>query len=342
MSNITLCRTWKNSALNECGVFLNNMLTFESTDNNNIIDIHCALKYPKVYVDFSLENKNVHRGSFPSLDSMNFDVHDSASDVMQLVAHAIEERSKTCRLPKNLIKNALDKMRQAITDVIIDSIDMKETIDELEKNCFPVCKTCGEDCITLLDNGNCVECDYKIKHPEAQKKYCSKCIHFRNHDLYDEKDHTECCCKLHLEGKNDDEWSYLCNDYIDAEYLSIDNENKKLIEYARYRKAYVKCEECGNKSKFIYSGLCLQCYEKKLEKANEIKRGFEAEGWKEVPESERENAISENGWINERNMDPMEPRKGTRFFIIDIIQLKWSCYFKTQPGEKLKWVSKKK
>ena len=35
-----------------------------------------------------------------------------------------------------------------------------------------------------------------------------------------------------------------------------------------------------------------------LQKANEIKRSFEAEGWKEVPECERENAISGNCWTD--------------------------------------------
>lgn len=329
--NTILCRTWKNSVLNKHEVFLDNMLTFECSDNNNnnIAAIHCALKYPKVYVDFSLDSKNEQNGSFPGLHSMNFDVHDNVSDVMQLVARAIEERNKTIRLPKKLIDNALQKMRQAITDVSIDSIDMKEIIDKLEKDCFPVCKTCGEEYVTLLDNGNCVECDYKIKHPEVQKKYCRKCIHFRNHDLYDENNHTECCCKLHLEGKNDDEWSYLCRDYIDADILGY-KINEKLIQYAPSGRTSVHREECRQKARFLYDGLCLPCYEKKLQKANEIKRSFETEGWKEVPEAERENAISGNCWIDERNMDPMEPRKGTRFFIIDTKQLKWSFYFRTQ------------
>jgi hypothetical protein len=332
MSNITLCRTWKNAVLNEYGVFLKNMLTFECAEENRPgigASIHCAMKYPKVYVEFSLSASLSQTGALPDRDSMNFDVHDSASDVMRLVTNAIEERAKTHNVPKNLIRGALDKMKNAITDVCIDSVDEEKALDELEKDCFPTCKTCGEEYVTLLDNGNCVECDYKIKHPEAQKKYCRKCIHFRNHDLYDENDHTERCCKLHLEGKDDDEWSYLCRDYIDADILGY-KINEKLIQYAPSGRTSVPCEECRQKARFLYDGLCLPCYKKKLQKANEIKRSFEAEGWKEVPEAERENAISGNCWIDERNMDPMEPRKGTRFFIIDTKQLKWSCYFRTQ------------
>ena len=257
-------------------------------------NIHCAMEYPKVYVEFSLSDSLSHTGARPDRDSMNFDVHDSASDVMRLVTNDIEERAKTHNVPKNLIRGALDKMKNAITDVCIDSVDEEKALDELEKDCFPVCKTCGEECITLLDNGNCVEC----------------------------------CCKLHLEGKNDDEWSYLCRDYIDADILGY-KINEKLIQYAPSGRKSVPCEDCRQKSRFLYNGLCLPCYEKKLQKANEIKRSFEAEGWKEVPEAEHEKAISGNCWIDERNMDPTEPRKGTRFFIIDNKQLKWSFYFKT-------------
>jgi len=325
MSNTTLCRTWKNAALNEHGVFSRNMLTFECTEEKRPgigVSIHCALEYPKVYVEFSISASLSQTGAHPSRDSeINFDVHDSVSDVMMFITNAIEERAKTHNVSKKLIRGALDKMKNAITDVCIDSVDEEKGLEELEKDCFPVCKTCGEEYVTLLDNGNCVECDCKIKHPEAQKKYCRKCIHFRNHNLYDENNHTECCCKLHLEGTNDDEWSYLCRDYIDADILGY-KINEKLIQYAPSGRTSVPCEECRRKARFLYDGLCLPCYEKKLQKANEIKRIFEAEGWKEVPEAERENAISGNCWIDEQNMEPMEPRKGTRFFIIDTKQLK--------------------
>lgn len=134
-------------------------------------------------------------------------------------------------------------------------------------------------------------------------------------------------CGLELAEADRD--AYKKSDYIDADILGY-KINEKLIQYAPSGRTSTPCEECRQKSRFLYDGLCLPCYKKKLQKANEIKRSFEAEGWKEVPEAERENAISGNCWIDERNMDPMEPRKGTRFFIIDTKQLKWSCYFRTQ------------
>ena len=157
--NTILCRTWKNSVLNKHEVFLDNMLTFECSDNNNTAAIHCAMEYPKVYVEFSLSDSLSQTGAYPDRDSMNFDVHDSASDVMRMITNAIEERVKTYNVPKNLIRGALNKLKNAITDVCIDSVDEKKALEELEKDCFPVCKTCGEQYVTLLDNGNCVECD---------------------------------------------------------------------------------------------------------------------------------------------------------------------------------------
>ena len=60
-----------------------------------------------------------------------------------------------------------------------------------------------------------------------------------------------------------------------------------------------------------------------------IKKSFLAEGWKEVPVKERKNAEKEiKGWIDERNMVPMEPRKGTRYFLIDSETLTWKFFFK--------------
>lgn len=198
-----------------------------------------------------------------------------------------------------------------------------------DENGWFICKTCGEKFAGLCDNGNCVECDYKKKHPNAQKKYCEQCIHFHYHNLYNKNDHTECCCKLHLEGKKRHEWSYLCNDFFKKETAEqIEESGKELVQYALI-KEMEKCPKCGKKWRFLYKGICGLCYEKNRKKSEEIARSFRAEGWKEVPDNEKENATYElNGWIDERNMAPMEQRKGTRFFIIDIIQLKWKCYFK--------------
>ena len=62
-------------------------------------------------------------------------------------------------------------------------VDEDET-DKDEGWC--VCPTCKEKVGALCKSGLCVECDYKKQHPEAEKKICEDCIHFRYHDLYDE------------------------------------------------------------------------------------------------------------------------------------------------------------
>ena len=166
---------------------------------------------------------------------------------------------------------------------------------------------------------------------QRQKKYCEQCIHFFYHDLYDENNHTECCCKLHLEGKNRGEWSYLCVDFVKCE-TAEQHEIKRagLMKYASY-KQMEKCSECGKKWRWLYGDICGVCYEKKRKKADEIARGFKAEGWKEVPEKERENATySLGGWIDERDMDAFEPRVGTRYFLIDVRHLTWRFFFRKE------------
>ena len=164
---------------------------------------------------------------------------------------------------------------------------------------WKICPICNEKVGALCKSGLCVECDYKSEHPEAQKIICEDCVHFRFHQLYDENDHTECCCKLHLEGKNRHEWTYLCKDFVKVDSVQdFDRKYEGLMKYAS-------------------------------QKSEEIARWFIAEGWKEVPDKEKESAMHEqNGWIEERNMDAFEPRKGTRFFLIDIKSLTWKCYFK--------------
>ena len=115
-----------------------------------------------------------------------------------------------------------------------------------DENGWFICKTCGEKFAGLCDNGNCVECDYKKKHPNAQKKYCEQCIHFHYHNLYNKNDHTECCCKLHLEGKKRHEWSYLCNDFFKKETAEqIEESGKELVQYALI-KEMEKCPKCGS------------------------------------------------------------------------------------------------
>ena len=202
----------------------------------------------------------------------------------------------------------------------------KELRDE---NGWYVCPCCGEKVANPVDSGFCAECDYKKKHPDAQKKYCEQCIHFFYHDLYDENNHTECCCKLHLEGKNRGEWSYLCDDFVKCE-TAEQHEIKRagLMKYASC-KQMEKCAECGKKWRWLYGDICGVCYEKKRKKSDEIARGFKAEGWKEVPEEERENATySLGGWVDERDMPAMEPRVGTRYFLIDVRHLTWRFFFR--------------
>lgn len=196
---------------------------------------------------------------------------------------------------------------------------------------WKICPICNEAFAGLCSNGLCSECDYKKKHPDAQKKYCEQCIHFFYHDLYDENNHTECCCKLHLEGKNRREWSYLCDDFVKCE-TAEQHEIKRagLMKYASC-KQMEKCAECGKKWRWLYGDICGVCYENNRKKADEIARRFKAEGWKEVPEKERENATYSLGeWIDERDMDNFEPRVGTRYFLIDVRHLTWRCFFRKE------------
>jgi hypothetical protein len=121
----------------------------------------------------------------------------------------------------------------------------------------------------------------------------------------------------------------------DGEKLCMDClENKEFVDdETEDNDGWSICPTCKKKFRFLYDGLCLPCYEKKRKKSEKIARRFIAEGWKEVPDKEKESAMHEqNGWIDERNMDAFEPRKGTRFFLIDIKSLTWKCYFKRSDG----------
>ena len=196
---------------------------------------------------------------------------------------------------------------------------------------WKICSICNEAFAGLCSNGLCVECDFKKKHPDAKKKFCEQCIHFHYHNLYDENDHTECCCKLHLEGKNRGEWSYLCNDFIKCETVEQHEEKREgLVKYASC-KGLEKCPKCGKKYRFLYKGICGPCYEQNLKKAEEIERKFKAEGYKEINENERENAMyCLGGWIDERDMPAMEKMVGTRYFLIDVMTLTWRFFFRRE------------
>lgn len=330
------------------------------------ITIHCAMEYPKVYYSFDIMGPTCVGGGYPGHDSRNFDVHEHAANVCLMVEHELRSKIRSeHKIPENMISEIIDDFKNAITTgeeihnryetkcavcgkmvsngEILESEKGKLCIDCWEKEEFKddegnetdendgwsVCPICKEKVGQLCKSGLCAECDYKKKHPEAQKKLCEDCIHFRYHNLYDENDNTECCCKLHLEGKNRHEWTYLCKDFVKVDSVEdFDRKYEGLMKYASY-KGLEKCEDCGKKFRFTYNGVCLPCYDKKRKKAEEIARGFIAEGWKEVPDNEKNNAMYEqNGWIDERNMDAFEPRKGTRFFLIDVKTLTWKCFFK--------------
>lgn len=330
-----LCKTWKNAVMNEYGVFSVNRMDFEAHDKKRTfpnVEIHCAMEYPRVYVSFSLMGMSAGGGSYPNRDDMNFDVHEHPANVRIMIEHALAPKVGNDKKMQKLMREALDKMEKSIkADAESEPAKEQETEAKTDENGWLICKTCGEKFAGLCKDGNCVKCDYKRKHPDAQKKYCEQCIHFRYHALYDEKDHTECCCRLHLEGKNRGEWSYLCNDFFKCE-TAEQHEIKRagLMKYASYKKME-KCAECGKNWRWLYGDICGACYEKKRKKADEIARGFKAEGWKEVPENERENAkYSLGGWIDERDMPAMEPRVGTRYFLIDVRHLTWRFFFRKE------------
>lgn len=362
-----LCTSWKNAIMNEHGVFIDNRIDIDVYKSKSKcyprITIHCALEYPLVYYSFDLMGENCGGGCYPGYGSSNFDVHEHFANVALMVEQNLRSHiSKDHKIPEKMIREAIDEFQKAITSTeaekkyttpcdlcgrnipsheIMDYEDKKLCMDCWENKNFEdegktdendgwsVCPTCKEKVGQLCKSGLCAECDYKKKHPEAQKKLCEDCIHFRYHNLYDENDNTECCCKLHLEGKNRHEWTYLCKDFVKVDSVEdFDRKYEGLMKYASY-KGLEKCEDCGKKFRFTYNGVCLPCYDKKRKKAEEIARGFIAEGWKEVPDNEKENAMYElNGWIDERNMDATEPRKGTRYFLIDIKHLTWKFLFK--------------
>jgi hypothetical protein len=112
-----------------------------------------------------------------------------------------------------------------------------------------------------------------------------------------------------------------------APKVGNDKKMQKLMREAMDKME--KCAECGKKWRWLYGDICGVCYEKNRKKADEIARGFKAEGWKEVPDNERENATySLGGCIDERDMPAMEPRVGTRYFLIDVRHLTWRFFFR--------------
>lgn len=361
-----LCRSWKNAVLNDCGVFIENRVDIEVTKTKKTfyprVTIHCAMEYPKVYYSFDICGLSAGGGGYPGHDSRNFDVHEHVSNVALMMEHELRARAKGKDITDKMINECVGKFKTAITsdsseyttececchkqipsceifeyegkEVCMDCWENKAFVDEDETDKnegWCVCPTCKEKVGQLCKSGLCVECDFKKKHPDAKKKFCEQCIHFHYHNLYDENDHTECCCKLHMEGKNRGEWSYLCNDFIKRDTAKqFEEKYAELVKYASLKEKE-KCPKCGKKWRFLYKGICGPCYEKNLKKADEIARGFKAEGYKEIPENELENAMyCLDGWIDERDMPAMEPRVGTRYFLIDVMNLTWRFFFKKE------------
>lgn len=358
-----LCKTWKNAILNDCGVFIENRVDIDVYKSKSKfyprVTIHCALEYPKVFYSFDITGLNAGGGGLPGRGSRNFDVHEHVSNVALMIEHDLRAKAEGKDIPDKMINECIEKFKTAITSDVseyttececckkeiptseifehegkklcMDCWENKAFVDEEENDGWSVCPKCKEKVCQLCKSGLCVECDFKKKHPDAKKKFCEQCIHFHYHHLYDENDHTECCCKLHLEGKNRGEWSYLCNDFIKRETAKqIEEKYAELVKYASLKEKG-KCPKCGKKWLFLYKGICGPCYEKNLKKADEIARSFKAEGYKEIPENERENAIyCLDGWIDERNMPATEPRAGTRYFLIDVLNLTWRFFLKNK------------
>lgn len=171
-------------------------------------------------------------------------------DAVQLDMFAELENVSDSRMPKIPSCEILEHEDKKLC---MDCWENKAFVDEDETDKdegWCVCPTCKEKVGALCKSGLCAECDYKKKHPDAQKKYCEQCIHFFYHDLYDENNHTECCCKLHLAGKNRGEWSYLCDDFVKCE-TAEQHEIKRagLMKYASYKQMGKRRREAAKAAK---------------------------------------------------------------------------------------------
>lgn len=317
-----LCKTWPNAITNESNVYVCNRRDFLAKSKNGkaSVKILCALDYPVIHFSFEIQNSTDFSGFHPSANGENvFDVHDDALDAEAIVESALRTYIGKTKIPEALIKEALADMKLSITD-------------KVDEGGWYICPECGEKYAGLVSGGICWECDYLKKHPNAKKQLCSDCVWFRYHATYDSNDFSECSCRKHLTAKDKDDYCYECKDYKKADTAKeLDTKYKQLAVYIA-NKPTQNCKDCGKEYRsLLKEGICLPCYEKRLKKADEIIRGFIAEGWEEVAPEDYKSANSEtNGWIDERNMDPLEPRKGKRFFTIDKVNLKWRCFFKRE------------
>ena len=114
-----LCRTWKNSLKNDCGVFIENRMDFEAHEGKRIypyIRICCALKYPWVFYDFDVQDMTKGKGSPCDELSPRFDVHECAPNVMLMVEQHLRDYVKGYGVTEKLIQNVLKQMEKSIND----------------------------------------------------------------------------------------------------------------------------------------------------------------------------------------------------------------------------------
>ena len=332
------------------------------------ITIHCALEYPKVYYSFEIMGLTCGGGCYPGHDSRNFDVHEHAANVCLMVEHELRSKIKSeHKIPEKMISEIIDEFKNAITTgeeihnryetkcavcgkmvsngEILESEKGKLCIDCWEKEVFKddegnetegprdengwyICPKCGEKVANPVESGLCYECDFLSKNPYAKKQYCSTCIHFRYHSVYDKSDFTEFSCAKNLEAKDRDDYCYSCKSFKKRETVEEIDFASDMEEEWINNKPMEKCAKCKKEFLTLYSGLCLPCYEKNKKKADEIRRSFKAEGWKEVPEEDYEIAKRNLcGWIDERKMDQAQKRPRQRYFWIDEITLKYAFCF---------------
>ena len=317
-----LCRTWKNSITtnSQSGVFYENMKTFEAKGKGHVhVIINASMIYPKVYYTFDIWDNESVCCSLPGPNDNNFDVHEHVSNVMLMVEHSLNDFAKGYKVSKKLINIALSKMKESIAEVPNEHRD---------ENGWFICPKCGEKFVNPVESGMCYECDFLSKNPHAKKQYCSTCIHFRYHSVYDKSDFTEFSCAKTLTKIDRDEYRYQCKHFKKRETVEEIDSASDMKEKWINNKPMENCAKCKREFLTLYQGLCLPCYEKNKKKADEIRRFFYSEGWKEVPEEDYEVAKRNLcGWIDERKMEPMQKRPKQRYFWIDEISLEYAFCF---------------
>lgn len=115
-----LCRTWKNAEENDCGVLTINRHDFVAKDGKKIyprIAIKCAMVYPKVYYEFSVDTSTSGQ-SYPVCKdySPNFDVHEHAANVMLMVEQHLRRITDKYHIKDALVESVLEQMRESIKE----------------------------------------------------------------------------------------------------------------------------------------------------------------------------------------------------------------------------------